>query len=349
MKYGRHQIDKAGEAVMSAKNSKEYDDAMQKINEWRTLHLPALDALQNELLPLLKEKEVEIFLTSRRLKRITSILYKLDINPEMRLGGMQDIGGFRIVVNDIETLQKVKIILMEYIPKTFDMVKIMDYVQEPKESGYRSIHFVYKYKSVEEDTNGAKIELQVRTRLQHSWAMAVETAGLITSTPLKSSMGAEDWLTFFKIVSSLFSIKEKQPILKVHKEENYSMYDLMKLLYQINIEHNHSDTLKALNVSGIQAKKENFKNGYYILNINFQSKIVQILAYPKESESEASTRYSELEKNTADKCNAVVLVSVPKMKELQDAYPSYFLNTSEFLSAIDTMMENCKKMKLIVR
>jgi len=57
--------------------------------------------------------------------------------------------------------------------------------------------------------------------------------------------------------------------------------------------------------------------------------------------------YSELEKGVTDKCNAVVLVSVPKMKELQDAYPSYFLNTSEFLLAIDTMMENCKKMKLI--
>ena len=34
--------------------------------------------------------------------------------------------------------------------------------------------------------------------------------------------------------------------------------------------------------------------------------------------------YSELEKGVTDKCNAVVLVSVPKMKELQDAYPSYF-------------------------
>ena len=93
---------------MSAKSSKEYDDAMQKINEWRTLHLEALDALQNEILPLLKQSNIAISLTSRRLKRITSILYKLDINPEMRLGGMQDIGGFRIVVNDIDALHSVK-------------------------------------------------------------------------------------------------------------------------------------------------------------------------------------------------------------------------------------------------
>ena len=84
MKYGRHQIDKAGEIIMSSKNNEDYDNAMLKINEWRTLHLPALDTLQKELLSLLNPNKTDIFLTSRRLKRITSILYKLDINPEMR-------------------------------------------------------------------------------------------------------------------------------------------------------------------------------------------------------------------------------------------------------------------------
>lgn len=347
MKYGRHQIDKAGEIIMSAKDNAEYDKALDKINEWRTLHLIALDALQKEVVPLLTAHEIAIFLISKRLKRITSIFYKLDINPEMRLGGMQDIGGLRIVVNNVEDLKLCQQVLIKKTPQSFDLVKIMDYVQEPKESGYRSIHFIYKYKSENKDVDGAKVELQMRTKLQHSWAMAVETAGLITSTPLKSSMGSEEWLDFFKIVSSLFAIKEKQPILKAHIEKGYDMYKLMKLLYTINIEHNHSNTLKALRVTGIQAKKENFKNGYYILNINFQSKIVQITTFSKEQENEASAAYSELEKSIIDKINAVVLVSVPKMKELQEAYPSYFLNTTEFLQAIDAMMENCEKLNIV--
>lgn len=61
----------------------------------------------------------------------------------------------------------------------------------------------------------------------------------------------------------------------------------------------------------------------------------------------ASESYSKLEKKMMDKYNAVVLVSVPKMKELQEAYPSYFLNTTEFITAIDTMIENSKKIGLI--
>ena len=48
-----------------------------------------------------------------------------------------------------------------------------------------------------------------------------------------------------------------------------------------------------------------------------------------------------------DSINAVVLVSVPKMKELQEAYPSYFLNTTEFLMALDTMIENCEKLRWV--
>ena len=266
----------------------------------------------------------------------------------MRLGGMQDIGGFRIIINDIDSLQKAKNILSKHIPVSFDLVKIMDYVQEPKESGYRSIHFIYKYKSSDENTNGAKVELQIRTKLQHSWAMAVETAGLITSTPLKSSIGSDDWLSFFKIISSLFSIRKEQPILKMHRDNGDNVQSLMKALYDINIKHNFNDTLKILSVSATYAKNENFKNGYYILNINFKSKIVKINAYSKERENEASIAYSELEKMVTDKYDAVVLVSVPKMKELQDAYPSYFLDTSEFLLAIDQMIEDYKKLNLVI-
>lgn len=347
MKYSRSQINKVGETVMSASEKDKYEDALTKINEWRTLHWAALDALQQEILPLLKANGARFVLTSRRLKRITSILYKLDINPDMRLGGMQDIGGFRIVLENMDMLKSCKTILTENIPESFDLIKMVDYVQEPKESGYRSIHFIYRYKSKDKDVDGAKIELQIRTKLQHSWAMAVETAGLITSTPLKSSLGADEWLDFFKIVSSLFAIKETQSILRLHREKKYNMYDLMRLLYKTNTKCNFSNTLKVLKVTGIQAKKENFKNGYYILNIDFQSKIVHITPYSKEQEKMASESYSKLEKKMMGEYNAVVLVSVPKMKELQEAYPSYFLDTTEFITAIDTMIENTKKIGLI--
>lgn len=62
MKYGRHQIDKAGETILSSKDSNEVSTAIDKVNDWRTLHLTALDALQNTLIPLLRKRRFQLIL-----------------------------------------------------------------------------------------------------------------------------------------------------------------------------------------------------------------------------------------------------------------------------------------------
>lgn len=347
MKYGRHQIDKAGQIILTSTKKEDVILSIEKVNEWRTLHLIALDELQKVIIPILKDKNIKIQFISRRLKRLTSIIYKLDLNPEMRLGGMQDIGGLRVVVTSMQDLSTSLDAIKKNTHKNFELCRIINYIEEPKTSGYRSVHFIYKYISEDDNVNGMKVELQLRTELQHNWAMAVETAGLITKTPLKSSQGDDEWLNFFKIVSSLFSIKEKTVIMAEHLDRKLDMKALMIELYKINKKNKYFDTLKVLRVSNNQAKKEQYKNGYYLLNINFQTQIVNISAFPKEKEEEATQMYEEQEKQIEDNKNAVVLVSVPKMKELQEAYPSYFLDTSEFLQVVDTILDNCKKWNLV--
>lgn len=347
MKYGRHQIDKAGETMLSGKKEEDVSAAILKINDWRTLHLKPLDALQKSVLDVMAKSGIKSLFISRRLKRLTSIIYKLDINPQMRLGGMQDIGGFRMVLSDVEDLTTIKKLLEENTLECFTLDHKWDYIESPKTSGYRSIHYIYKYESSDNDVNGMKIEFQIRTKLQHSWAMAVETAELITKTRLKSSQGDDKWLNFFKIVSSLFAIKEKLPIMLEHRDKQLEMVALMKLLYSYNDKYKFSDKLKALRISIDVAKQEKYKNGYYILDIDFTEQRVKIKPYPKENQMEATSEYNKREKDSEETSNAVVLVSVPKMKELQEAYPSYFLDTKDFLEAIDKMMKNCKALNIV--
>jgi hypothetical protein len=309
------------------------------ITDWRSLHLPVLDQLHNSLVSILKKEHIQIHSVSQRLKRLSSIQNKLDRNPEMKLGGLQDIGGLRIVFPTMDILNKAYDILVKNMPDNFELTKDpVNYVLKPKDSGYRSIHFIYKYKSEKQELDGTKVELQIRTKLQHSWAMAVETAELITTTALKSSQGETEWLNFFKIVSSLFALIENTPILTIHKESDYNKKDLIRQLYQMNRDFNIVDTLKALNVSTDRSIKENHKNGYYILNINFITKTVNIIPFPKDEEKEAFMVYSSLEKSVEEKKNAVVLVSVPKIQELQKAYPSYFLDTNNFIKTIESEM-----------
>lgn len=344
MKYGSKKISKAGNIALTSTDKNEVDDAIKIIDDWRTLHLIALDKLQGHIVSALKKNNIR-FSVSHRLKRISSILNKLDRNPKSGLGTMQDIGGFRIIVPSMGVLNKAFEVIVNNTPDNFEFTKDpMNYIGSPKPiSGYRSIHFIYRFHSTDPDIDGMKIELQLRTKLQHSWAMAVETAELVTGTALKSSQGDESWIYFFKIVSSLFAIKESSPILKEHSDLNYDMKELMLKLYSLNKKNHFNDTLKALRVSNTIAKKENYKNGYYILYIDFSKQRVRIFAFPKEQEVKASDLYYKIEKSAEVTKNAVVLVSVPKMQQLQEAYPSYFLDTSDFLNAIDKMIDNCEK------
>jgi len=77
-----------------------------------------------------------------------------------------------------------------------------DYINNPKPSGYRGFHLVYRYQSDKKQTyNNLKVEMQIRSPLQHQWATAVETVDAFTGQALKSSSGDEEWQTFYCGVS----------------------------------------------------------------------------------------------------------------------------------------------------
>lgn len=344
MKYSRKEISRSGNILIESKSEEEINLALEKINDWRTNHLQPLKVLKRRLEKSFDFKKINPYLVSQRLKRLTSIIYKLDLNPKMGLGGMQDIGGFRAVLNDVKDLNKVKIEI-ENNHILGKPEKDSNYIETPKESGYRSIHYIYKYNSNVEKYDSLRVELQIRTKLQHYWATAVETAGIITKTSLKSSQGPDEWLEFFKIVSSLFAIKEKLHVLKIH--ESYTVEQLMVEFYQICSKLKVIDTLKALNVTTEHLERKRFPGHFYLININLVDQFVNIKVYSKSQYQIATDEYLELEKNIEDEKNAVVLVSANSFKSLQKAYPSYFLDTTEFIDALEKINKNCKRLKLI--
>ena len=182
--------------MMTSSSQREVNSALEKNNTWQLHHLRPLKIMRNGLERLCKKNKVRPLFVSQRLKRLTSIQYKLDLNENMGLGGMQDIGGYRAVLKDVEELRELKEVI-EKAKLKHKLLKINDYIKLPKESGYRSVHFNYKYNSSSDTFNGLRLELQIRTKLQHNWVTAVETAGIITDTSLKSSMGPDKWLVFF--------------------------------------------------------------------------------------------------------------------------------------------------------
>src|SRR5262249_55788181 len=79
----------------------------------------------------------------------------------------------------------------------------------------RGIHLVGRYRPrVKKNSawSGQRIEIQLRSQLQHSFATAVETVTTFTRQPLKFGAGPEEWRRFFSLVGSTFAIREGTPL-----------------------------------------------------------------------------------------------------------------------------------------
>lgn len=323
-----------------------YTDANLVVEDWRKLHMIPLQELVEKVTRVLADGGVQAAFSSHRLKRMTSIIAKLRHNPGMGLGGLQDIGGARFVFEDIDSLLKAQKIISQASFEHFVTDREpYDYVAKPKASGYRSIHFTYKYVSDNDDYDGLRVELQIRTRLQHDWAMAVETAELISKSSLKASLGDENWLSFFKLSSAVFAQKEGMPVAESFAE--YSEKDYCVQYAQLDKGFKFLDQLQAL-VSAVKiSEKHTLRGGFAVLLIQFAEKRVQLRHFQSDNLEDATKYYSEVEKSINDQDSAVVLVSVSDMKELQEAYPSYFLNASEFINALFEFNSICEKKQYI--
>ena len=192
--------------------SEEFSEAWALASRWRLCHAYPINTFQATLRSKLKHGYSNKSNVGQRLKRMLTIQDKLLRYPAMKLSTMQDIAGVRAILTNVSQAEK---LAKEYRTSknlSHELVDERDYIAFPRdEDGYRSIHLIYKYKNKRNpDYDGLRVELQIRSRLQHIWATAVETMGTLLGQALKSRQGDQAWLDFFAIVSAAFSKIEKR-------------------------------------------------------------------------------------------------------------------------------------------
>jgi hypothetical protein len=173
--YTRGEVDRAGCTLVDSSASFEaLDAALTVINNWRSSHAFPLNTFQVGLRTKARQVD-ENALVAQRIKRLSSIEYKLERFPTMNMSQMQDIGGCRAVVSNVAHVRA----LLEVYQKSslkHKLMRIDHYIDHPQVSGYRGVHLIYRYFSDRKTTyNGLQIEIQLRSQLQHAWATAVET------------------------------------------------------------------------------------------------------------------------------------------------------------------------------
>ena len=272
----------------------------------------------------------------QRLKRVISIYNKLEREKGMNLSRMEDIAGCRVVLQNSKDVYRLHKKLK--LSKTNNKLhRERDYISEPKESGYRGIHLVYKYNGSKTKFNGLPVEIQLRSKIQHSWATAVEVVDTFTRQNIKSSIGEDIWLDFFKYASVEFSKLEGY-----QADERFNNIDTYTKLNDCVDNLSLIDKLKAFNVVANKLTNEKKENNayYFLLLLDFEKKNINIRRYAKNQLSEASTTYDSDELVYKDDKNKdIVLVSALSIKALKKAYPNYFLDTDEFRKNLDIVLK----------
>jgi hypothetical protein len=335
--FGTGAIDAAGRVLASpSASSSELQAALGVINNWRSSHSFPLNTFQMGL----RQRAVEVDnggSVAQRLKRLSSIRLKLERFSKMNLSRMQDIGGCRAVVGTVGRVRRLERMYLRGALK-HRLVRHDDYISAPKASGYRGIHLVYRYFSDKSPTyNNLLIEVQLRSRLQHAWATAVETVGTFLEQALKASRGSADWLSFFTLMGSAIALREKMPLVAGTPRSRTSLSRAIRSLgRRLDVRarlESYGSALETLEDPSARGSH------YFLLLLEPNEGRVTVGGYGKEELERASNDYLRVEQEIRDKPGAeAVLVSVESVRWLRKMFPNYFLDTRLFLDAVNEAM-----------
>jgi ppGpp synthetase/RelA/SpoT-type nucleotidyltranferase len=330
--FARGRVDAAGRALVGPNTEyDEYEDSLAVINNWRSAHSRPLYTFRFGLRRYAEAVDPSA-LVAQRIKRLSSIYFKLRLRPNMRLSQMQDIGGCRAVVSSVDAVRALHARYKSSEIK-HKLISTDDYIATPKPSGYRSLHLVYSYFSDHKTThNGLKIEVQIRSQLQHAWATAVETVGTFIRQALKSSIGEGDWLRFFALMGTALAKNENSAPVPG------TPIDPIELRDELRDYANRLDVCARLQAYGealhnVETLPAN--SDYYLLELDPSAMQIKVTGYKKKDLTNATGHYLEVEKTISGTNKDAVLVSVDSMTSLRRAYPNYFLDTSLFVEEVN--------------
>lgn len=200
MKLTKTKIDRAGVALSKGefRSEEELLELEGVFDEYRKSHLQPLSETTIELQNWLNAYGGSYYI-AQRLKRKPQIIRKLN-RLSVRLTQLQDIGGCRIIVEKNQDVEKLRKFIEEKIStqSNFKLNRSTDYREKGRDdTGYRSLHLML-------EKNGIKLELQIRSRIQHYWAESIERTSVIYGYHLKEKEGDQAVIGYFKQLSDIF-------------------------------------------------------------------------------------------------------------------------------------------------
>ena len=174
------------------------------------------------------------------------------------------------------------------------------------------------------------VELQIRTKLQHSWATAVEIIDNVEKETLKAGTGRQEYRYFFKLASALFSIEEGTTIVEgVPTTPDEIIKELYKIENTYHLREKLSAYSNAIKITGKYPRSA----AYYLLVTDMRKKAISVTPYSNSEISSATNAYSAKERFKNNGID-VVLVAGNNFDVIRESYPNYFLEAKFFLQKL---------------
>ena len=309
---------------LAGKRFRQHDETLEDylvFEQWRAAHRAVLNTFQASLRNRTRGKEIVV---AQRHKRRNTILNKLSRFPKMELSRMDDVAGCRLIFKNAKELYEFR--------ETFHKARFKhkrkndkdkyDYIQSPKDTGYRGIHDIYSYDVNSKNGDrykGLMVEIQYRTLVQHSWATAVEVIGFITENQPKFQQGDKRYEKCMALASEILSRAHEGlfgPFPELSDEELLQEFeDLNNEVHLIRI---------LMGVHSSESKSSDGKNSILIFNEDGSLEIRSFKDAP-----DALKELFRLEKEFPHL--DIVLVKADTNEEMRIAFKNYFSDAKDFL------------------
>ena len=355
-KHTRSAVDRAGKVLVRGHEAGDEDlkAARQVMGDWRSAHSYPLrtihDLVKHRTISVcgaefsthriegLGSTEVPRWVTAQRLKRMWSIENKLVRLPSMHLSRMQDLGGCRVILRSLPEVEALYESLRLSPLASHELVGVKDYIEQPKSSGYRGKHLIFRFHTEDGDGgpwNGCRIEVQIRSLLQHSWATAVEHIDAIEGVGLKVGRGdGRQWHRFFQLTGAAIGILENEdPDMECYPDRIVpdDMYGEIEELSEKLEVH------EALSGIAVEAGIERTPADHIcLLTLDANENTVTAIWYPEDRSEEAQASYLLHELDAEKRAGVqVCLVTAQSLEELKTTYGSFFGDVRWFDHALD--------------
>jgi ppGpp synthetase/RelA/SpoT-type nucleotidyltranferase len=322
----------AGDLIWTDETANKIREIFKIANNWRDSHAFPMRKLRYELIGQIRRQQVS-GQTVARLKRMPSIRRKLR-KISANLNQIQDLAGCRAILPSIKEVNAVTSGLRS--GAAHDLHNEADYINNPKSDGYRSHHMVFRFKGDDDEAvfNGRRVEIQLRSHLQHSWATAVEAVGMFRREDLKAGQGSSEWLRLFQLMSAEIALAEGCGSAAGSEPRREGVREIIALEKKLGATGALEDTRQAVRYIDEYVTDASYKPEYFLIKYDRSNGTVRVEPYSEPISGTKSFDIVEVTNSEKGENVNAVLVEADSIENLKAAYPNYFGDVQMFKSIL---------------